>query len=100
MKAVEPDARPEDFRRPGHMFPLEAKEGGVLERRGHTEATVDLMRIAGLEECGLCCEIMREDGDMMRTTELVAFAKEHGLKSSLWTIWYRTGSIMRNGWRR
>ena len=80
MKAVEPDARPEDFRRPGHMFPLEAKEGGVLERRGHTEATVDLMRIAGLEECGLCCEIMREDGDMMRTTELVAFAKEHGLK--------------------
>lgn len=80
MKCVEPDAKPEDFRRPGHMFPLEAKPGGVLERQGHTEATVDLMRIAGLEECGLCCEIMREDGDMMRTTELVAFAKEHGLK--------------------
>ena len=80
MKCVAPDARPEDFRRPGHMFPLEAKPWGVLEREGHTEATVDLMRIAGLEECGLCCEIMREDGDMMRTSELTAFAREHGLK--------------------
>ena len=80
MKCVAPDARPEDFRRPGHMFPLEAKPWGVLEREGHTEATVDLMRIAGLEECGLCCEIMREDGDMMRTRELTAFAREHGLK--------------------
>ena len=80
MKSVEPDAKPEDFRRPGHMFPLESRPGGVLQRRGHTEATVDLMRIAGLEECGLCCEIMREDGDMMRTTELIAFAAEHGLK--------------------
>ena len=80
MKCVAPDARPEDFRRPGHMFPLEAKPWGVLEREGHTEATVDLMRIAGLEECGLCCEIMREDGDMMRTSELIAFAREHGLK--------------------
>ena len=80
MKAVEEDARPEDFRRPGHMFPLEAKPGGVLERMGHTEATVDLMRIAGLKECGLCCEIMREDGTMMRTTELIDFAMEHKLK--------------------
>ena len=80
MKCVAPDARPEDFRRPGHMFPLESKPWGVLEREGHTEATVDLMRIAGLEECGLCCEIMREDGDMMRTSELTAFAREHGLK--------------------
>ena len=80
MKCVDPDARPEDFRRPGHMFPLEAKPGGVLERKGHTEATVDLMRIAGLEECGLCCEIMREDGTMMRTAELMEFAREHGLK--------------------
>lgn len=80
MKCVAPDARPEDFRRPGHMFPLEAKPWGVLEREGHTEATVDLMRIAGLEECGLCCEIMREDGDMMRTSELTAFAREYGLK--------------------
>lgn len=80
MECVAPDARPEDFRRPGHMFPLEAKPWGVLEREGHTEATVDLMRIAGLEECGLCCEIMREDGDMMRTSELIGFAREYGLK--------------------
>ena len=79
-KTVEPEAKPEDFRRPGHMFPLEAREGGVLVRTGHTEATVDLMRLAGLEECGLCCEIMKEDGDMMRTTQLLEFAKEHGLK--------------------
>lgn len=78
MKTVEEGARPEDFRRPGHMFPLEARMGGVLKRAGHTEATVDLMKLAGLKECGLCCEIMREDGTMMRTTELLAFAKEHG----------------------
>lgn len=80
LKCVEEDARPADFRRPGHMFPLQAREGGVLVRSGHTEATVDLMRIAGLKPCGLCCEIMREDGTMMRTTELLAFAREHGLK--------------------
>ena len=80
MKCVEEGAKPEDFRRPGHMFPLEAREGGVLKRAGHTEATVDLMRLAGLKECGLCCEIMREDGTMMRTTELLEFAKEHQLK--------------------
>lgn len=79
MKAVEDDAKPEDFRRPGHMFPLQAREGGVLKRNGHTEATVDLMKLAGLKECGLCCEIMREDGTMMRTTELLEFAKEHNL---------------------
>ena len=79
MKCVEDDVKPEDFRRPGHMFPLEAREGGVLKRAGHTEATVDLMRLAGLKECGLCCEIMREDGTMMRTTELIEFAKEHNL---------------------
>lgn len=79
-KCVEASARPEDFRRPGHMFPLTAVPGGVLERPGHTEATVDLMRLAGLEECGLCCEIMREDGTMMRTAELLRFAAEHRLK--------------------
>ncbi len=79
MKCVEEGAKPRDFRRPGHMFPLQAREGGVLVRTGHTEATVDLMRIAGLKECGLCCEIMREDGTMMRTTELIEFAKEHKL---------------------
>ncbi|MCR4645411.1 MAG: bifunctional 3,4-dihydroxy-2-butanone-4-phosphate synthase/GTP cyclohydrolase II [Oscillospiraceae bacterium] len=70
---------PHDFRRPGHMFPLEAKPGGVLERGGHTEATVDLLRLAGLAPCGLCCEIMAEDGTMMRTTALKQFAQEHGL---------------------
>lgn len=80
MKSVEEGAKPTDFRRPGHMFPLEAKPGGVLERMGHTEATVDLMRIAHLKECGLCCEIMREDGTMMRTPELKEFARKHGLK--------------------
>ncbi len=80
LKCVEEEARPADFRRPGHMFPLQAREGGVLVRSGHTEATVDLMRIAGLKPCGLCCEIMREDGTMMRTTELLAFAREHGFK--------------------
>ena len=80
MKLVEDDAKPEDFRRPGHMFPLEAREGGVFKRNGHTEATVDFMKISGLKECGLCCEIMREDGTMMRTTELLQFAEKHGLK--------------------
>ena len=80
LKSIDPSSRPEDFRRPGHMFPLEARPWGVLEREGHTEATVDLMRMAGLEECGLCCEIMREDGNMMRTAELCSFAEQHGLK--------------------
>ena len=79
-KCVEEGAKPEDFRRPGHMFPLEAKAGGVFERGGHTEGTVDLMRLAGLKEVGLCCEIMREDGEMMRTAELKAFAQLHNLK--------------------
>ena len=73
---ISEDAKPEDFRRPGHMFPLLAKKNGVLERNGHTEATVDLMRLAGLKECGLCVEIMREDGTMMRTTELMELAEE------------------------
>ena len=77
-KCVE-SAEPKDFRRPGHMFPLEAKPGGVLERAGHTEATVDLLRLAGLAPCGLCCEIMADDGTMMRTTALKAFAEQHGL---------------------
>lgn len=80
MKCVEEDARPEDFRRPGHMFPLLAKKNGVLERNGHTEATVDLMRLAGLKECGLCCEIMREDGTMMRTPELQKLAERFQMK--------------------
>lgn len=80
MKCVEADAKPEDFRRPGHMFPLLAKKNGVLERNGHTEATVDLLRLAGLKECGLCCEIMREDGTMMRTTELKLLAEKFGIR--------------------
>ncbi len=75
-KCAAEDARPEDFRRPGHMFPLLAKKNGVLEREGHTEATVDLMRLAGLKECGLCCEIMRDDGTMMRTPELMELAEK------------------------
>lgn len=73
---VDDDATPQDFRMPGHMFPLLAKRNGVLERNGHTEATVDLMRMAGLKECGLCCEIMREDGTMMRTPELIELAQK------------------------
>ena len=80
MKCVEPDAKPENFRRPGHMFPLLAKDNGVLERNGHTEATVDLMRLAGLKPCGLCVEIMAEDGSMMKTPELHEMAKTYGLK--------------------
>ena len=80
MKCVDPDARPSDFRRPGHMFPLLAKKNGVLEREGHTEATVDLLRLAGLRQVGLCCEIMREDGTMMRTAELVELAGRFGIK--------------------
>lgn len=75
IKCVDDSAKAEDFRRPGHMFPLLAKRNGVLERGGHTEATVDLMRLAGLKECGLCCEIMGEDGTMMRTPELIKLAK-------------------------
>ena len=77
---VDDNVKPSDFRRPGHMFPLKAKPNGVLERNGHTEATVDLMRLAGLKECGLCCEIMKEDGTMMRKTDLIEMSKEWNLK--------------------
>lgn len=79
MKVVEEGAKASDFRRPGHMFPLVAVHGGVLVRGGHTEATVDLMRLAGLKQCGLCCEIMKDDGTMMRTPELKELAKELGI---------------------
>jgi len=79
-KAIEKRAKPSDFRRPGHMFPLKAKDNGVLERNGHTEATVDLLKIAGLEEIGLCCEIMKDDGTMMRKTELIELAKKWDIK--------------------
>ncbi len=79
LKCVEEGAKPEDFRRPGHMFPLLAKKNGVLEREGHTEATVDLCRLAGLKACGLCCEVMRDDGTMMRTPELMELSERYGL---------------------
>ncbi len=72
--------KPSDFRRPGHMFPLRAREGGVLRRAGHTEATVDMCRLAGLREAGLCCEIMKDDGTMARLPDVTAFAKRHGLR--------------------
>ena len=80
MKVIDENSRPEDFRRPGHMFPLLAKKNGVLERNGHTEATVDLMKLAGLKECGLCCEVMHDNGQMMRTKDLIELAKEFNLK--------------------
>ncbi len=79
-KVVEDDAKPEDFRRPGHMFPLVSKLMGVFERNGHTEATVDLMKLAGLKHCGLCCEIMRDDGYMARLPYLIEFSQKHHLK--------------------
>ena len=77
---ADPATQPEEMRRPGHVFPLVSRAGGVLKRNGHTEATVDLCRLAGLEECGLCCEIMREDGTMMRTSELLEKAQEWDMK--------------------
>lgn len=80
MKCADDSAKPEDFRRPGHVFPLIARRGGVLVRDGHTEATVDLMRLAGLKECGICCEIMDDDGTMMRTPKLWELAKKYNLK--------------------
>lgn len=77
---VDDSAKPSDFRRPGHMFPLEAREGGVLRRAGHTEATVDLMVLAGLKPCGLCCEIMKDDGTMARMEDIQEFSRVHNLK--------------------
>ena len=77
---TEEGTKPQDLRRPGHVFPLVARHGGVLVRNGHTEATVDLMRLAGLKECGICCEIMKEDGTMMRTENLWKLAKKYDLK--------------------
>lgn len=80
LNTVKEDAKPEDFRRPGHMFPLQAATHGVLERTGHTEATVDLARLAGCKPAGLCCEIMKDDGTMARKEDLLAFASKHNLK--------------------
>jgi 3,4-dihydroxy 2-butanone 4-phosphate synthase/GTP cyclohydrolase II len=80
LATVKDGARPDDFRRPGHMFPLRSRDGGVLKRAGHTEATVDFCRLAGLKEVGLCCEIMRDDGEMARLDDVREFAKKHSLK--------------------
>ena len=80
LATVRDGVKPSDFRRPGHMFPLQARAGGVLKRAGHTEATVDLCRLAGLKEVGLCCEIMKDDGTMARMDDVKAFAARHGLK--------------------
>lgn len=80
LKCADPNSGPGDFRRPGHMFPLVAREGGVLRRAGHTEATVDLLRLAGMTPCGLCCEIMNDDGRMARMPDIRKFAAAHGLK--------------------
>ncbi len=77
---VKDDAKREDIVSPGHLFPLRAREGGVLVRAGHTEATVDLARLAGFKACGICCEITRDDGTMARLPDLVEFAKKHQLK--------------------
>ena len=79
-KFADETSKPEDFRRPGHMFPLLAKPGGVLERNGHTEATVDLMKLAGLKPAGICCEIIKDDGTMARLDDLIEFSKKHNLK--------------------
>ena len=89
MKCADDESGPMDFRRPGHMFPLLAKKNGVLDRPGHTEATVDLLRLAGLKTCGICCEIMREDGTMMRKTELIELAKK-------WNITFITIEALKN----
>ncbi len=78
-KCADPTTKPGDLRRPGHVFPLIAKYGGVLVRNGHTEATTDLLRLAGMTECGVCCEVMDDDGTMMRTPKLWKLAKKHGL---------------------
>lgn len=79
LKCSEENAQPIDFRRPGHVFPLRAREGGVLVRTGHTEATVDLCKLAGLRPVGICCEIMNDEGRMARTEELIGFAQKFHL---------------------
>ncbi len=80
QKILDEDSIAENFRRPGHVFPLEAKKGGVLKRVGHTEAAVDLARMADLKPAGVICEIMSEDGNMARTPELIEFGKLHNIK--------------------
>ncbi|WP_042858878.1 3,4-dihydroxy-2-butanone-4-phosphate synthase [Dickeya sp. NCPPB 3274] len=77
--ATADDARPSDLNRPGHVFPLRAQPGGVLARGGHTEATVDLMRLAGFKPFGVLCELTNDDGSMARAPEVIAFAKQHDM---------------------
>ena len=80
IMAADKNSKPEDFRRPGHMFPLVAKDGGVFVREGHTEASIDIMKLAGLRPLSIICEITRDDGEMMRTEELLKFARKEDLK--------------------
>ena len=80
QKLIDPASKPEDFRRPGHVFPLIYKEGGVLVRNGHTEASLDLCRLAGLKEAAVICEITKDDGSMSRLPDLLTFAQKHDLK--------------------
>lgn len=77
--AANPDAKPEDLARPGHVFPLRARPGGVLTRRGHTEGTIDLMRMAGISPCGVLCELTNPDGSMAKTPEIVEFGRQHNM---------------------
>src|ERR1700727_1965279 len=80
LTAIDPKTKPQDLARPGHMFPLRARNGGVLVRAGQTEASVDLARIAGLDPSGVICEIMNEDGTMARVPQLLEFCKQHNIK--------------------
>lgn len=80
LKVLDSNTKPQDFKRPGHVFPLQAKDGGVLKRAGHTEAAVDLAKMAGFYPAGVICEIMNEDGTMARVPELMEYVKEHNLK--------------------
>lgn len=77
--AIKDDARPSDLNRPGHVFPLRAQDGGVLTRRGHTEATIDLVTLAGFKPAGVLCELTNDDGTMARAPQVIAFAKEHDM---------------------
>ncbi len=80
LTAIDPDTKPDDLARPGHIFPLMARNGGVLVRVGHTEASMDLARLAGLKPAGVICEVMKDDGTMARLPDLEVFAEQHGLK--------------------
>jgi len=102
--AIDPDAGPQDIATPGHVFPLRARDGGVLIRAGHTEAAVDLARLAGLNPAGVICEIMNDDGSMARLPDLVGFAQKHGLKigtiSDLIGYRHRYDNLVRENERR